>query len=268
MVFETVSGSSAIEQRPGFLRLLDKLEPDDVLIVTKMNRRGLNAIDVAGTVQRLSGMGVQVHCLALGGMGLTSSAGKMTMGVIDAVAQFERDLFIERTQSGLMRAKAEGAVPGRPATLRAERGCQLNNAKVERSENGWRPGIRRRWFEWPEAYYDGFAFSVSRTKSSRNWRSTKARCCRVATTVTVNTRAPIGNSTVTNHISADACGGPNTSRAKNTTRNPPPKSTKPPIQMAINVLASRCIDKRQLIWVSPARPVISAVRRVCANGVV
>ena len=39
------------------------------------------------------------------------------MGVINAVAQFERDLLIERTQSGLKRAKAEGAVFGRPSTL-------------------------------------------------------------------------------------------------------------------------------------------------------
>jgi putative DNA-invertase from lambdoid prophage Rac len=39
------------------------------------------------------------------------------MGVINSVAQFERDLLIERTQSGLKRAKAEGAVFGRPATL-------------------------------------------------------------------------------------------------------------------------------------------------------
>jgi putative DNA-invertase from lambdoid prophage Rac len=41
----------------------------------------------------------------------------MTMGVINAVAQFERDLLIERTQSGLKRAKAAGEVFGRPPTL-------------------------------------------------------------------------------------------------------------------------------------------------------
>ena len=39
------------------------------------------------------------------------------MGVIAAVAEFERDLLIERTQSGLKRAKAEGKTLGRPATL-------------------------------------------------------------------------------------------------------------------------------------------------------
>ena len=48
---------------------------------------------------------------------LTSAAGKMTMGVITAVAEFERDLLIERTQSGLKRAKADGKTLGRPAAL-------------------------------------------------------------------------------------------------------------------------------------------------------
>jgi putative DNA-invertase from lambdoid prophage Rac len=120
VVSETVSGSSSIEQRPGFLRLLDKMERDDVLIVTKLDRLGRNAIDVGTTVARLAAMGVRVHCLALGGVDLTSPAGKMTMGVINAVAEFERDLLIERTQSGLKRARAEGAVFGRPATLDAK----------------------------------------------------------------------------------------------------------------------------------------------------
>jgi putative DNA-invertase from lambdoid prophage Rac len=117
VVSETVSGSSAIEQRPGFIKLLNKLEQDDVLIATKLDRLGRNAIDVATTVARLSKMGVRVHCLALGGVDLTSSVGRMTMGVINSVAQFERDLLIERTQSGLKRVKAAGEVFGRPPTL-------------------------------------------------------------------------------------------------------------------------------------------------------
>ncbi len=117
VISETVSGSSAIDQRPGFLRLLDRLEAGDVLIVTKLDRLGRNAIDVSQTVARLEATGVRVHCLALGGVDLTSPAGKMTMSVISAVAQFERDLLIERTQSGLKRAKAAGEVFGRPPIL-------------------------------------------------------------------------------------------------------------------------------------------------------
>jgi putative DNA-invertase from lambdoid prophage Rac len=117
VVSEVVSGSSAIEQRPGFMKLLDRLESDDVLIVTRLDRLGRNAIDVTLTVAKLEAMGVKVHCLALGGVDLTSSAGKMTMAVITAVAEFERDLIRERTHAGLERAVAAGAVLGRKPKL-------------------------------------------------------------------------------------------------------------------------------------------------------
>jgi putative DNA-invertase from lambdoid prophage Rac len=117
IVAETISGSIAIARRPSFARLIDRLETGDVLVVTKLDRLGRDAIDVSATVARLEGLGVRVHCLALGGVDLASSAGKMTMNVINAVAQFERDLLIERTQSGLARAKAEGKALGRRASL-------------------------------------------------------------------------------------------------------------------------------------------------------
>jgi putative DNA-invertase from lambdoid prophage Rac len=117
IITETVSGSVAALERKGFARLLDKLEAGDVLIVTKLDRLGRNAMDVRATVERLASMGVRVHCLALGGVDLTSPAGKMTMQVINAVAEFERDLLIERTNSGISRAKAEGTVFGRPSAL-------------------------------------------------------------------------------------------------------------------------------------------------------
>ena len=114
---ESISGSVAAIERPQFAKLLDRLEAGDVLIVTKLDRLGRNAIDVRMTVDRLAAGGVRVHCLALGGVDLTSAAGKMTMGVLGAVAEFERDLLIERTQAGLARAKAEGKRFGRPPAL-------------------------------------------------------------------------------------------------------------------------------------------------------
>jgi putative DNA-invertase from lambdoid prophage Rac len=116
---ETVSGSVAAMERKGFLALMNKLETGDVLVVTKLDRLGRNAMDVRSTVERLADMGVRVHCLALGGADLTSPAGKMTMGVIATVAEFERDLLIERTQSGLARAKSQGKRLGRPQSLSA-----------------------------------------------------------------------------------------------------------------------------------------------------
>lgn len=117
VIAETVSGSVGAMERAGFAKLIDRLEDGDVLIVTKLDRLGRNAMDVRATVEALAGQGVRVHCLALGGVDLTSAAGKMTMGVLSAVAEFERDLLIERTQAGLSRAKAEGKALGRPSAL-------------------------------------------------------------------------------------------------------------------------------------------------------
>ncbi|GLV25643.1 recombinase family protein [Sphingobium sp. TomTYG45] len=117
VVTETVSGSVSAMERKGFAKLVDRLEAGDILIVTKLDRLGRNAMDLRTTVERLASEGVKVHCLALGGVDLTSAAGKMTMAVIAAVAEFERDLLIERTQAGLARAKASGKALGRPQTL-------------------------------------------------------------------------------------------------------------------------------------------------------
>ena len=120
VIAETVSGSTPSLERIGFRSLIDRMEWDDVLIVTKLDRLGRNAMDVRATVEQLAEMQVRVHCLALGGADLTSAAGKMTMAVIAAVAEFERDLLIERTQAGLVRAKAQGKRLGRPSSLTKE----------------------------------------------------------------------------------------------------------------------------------------------------
>lgn len=117
---EHISGSVAASERPGFIRLLDRMESGDVLIVTKLDRLGRNAMDIRKTVEQLADSDIRVHCLALGGVDLTSPAGKMTMQVISAVAEFERDLLLERTHSGIARAKAAGKRFGRPSALNEE----------------------------------------------------------------------------------------------------------------------------------------------------
>ena len=132
IITETVSGSQAIAERKGFARLLDKMESGDVLIVTKLDRLGRDAIDVTFTVSKLEKMGIKVHCLALGGVDLTSPAGQLTMGVINAVAQFERDLIVERTNAGLARAKSEGKRFGRPPALSPPQ----QNEALERLKSG------------------------------------------------------------------------------------------------------------------------------------
>jgi putative DNA-invertase from lambdoid prophage Rac len=124
VIEETISGSVEAKKRTGFAKLTERLEASDVLVVTKLDRLGRNAMDVRSTVDGLEAKGIRVHCLALGGVDLTSPAGRMTMQVLGAVAEFERDLLIERTQSGLARAKADGKKLGRPIATKT-------NAKVQ-----------------------------------------------------------------------------------------------------------------------------------------
>ena len=78
-IVETISGSVPAAERPGFAKLLDKLDQGDTLVVTKLDRLGRNTTDVLRTVDTLAGLGVAVHCLALKGVDLTSASGKLHM---------------------------------------------------------------------------------------------------------------------------------------------------------------------------------------------
>lgn len=125
---ENISGKIPAMERPVFKKLVDKLESDDVLIVTKLDRLGRSTSDVLDTVDMLAKIGVRVHCLALGGVDLTSAAGKLTTTILAAVANFERDMLIERTQAGLQRAKAEGKTLGRKVSYTPEQASQIREA--------------------------------------------------------------------------------------------------------------------------------------------
>lgn len=151
VVEETISGSIAANERPGFRKLMERMETGDVLIVSKLDRLGRNAMDVRATVESLEKGGIRVYCLALGGADLTSPAGKMTMQVLNAVAEFERDLLIERTQSGLKRAKAEGKKLGRPeatdttAAVQALKVKDMTQAQVAAELKMGIATVKRHW---------------------------------------------------------------------------------------------------------------------------
>jgi putative DNA-invertase from lambdoid prophage Rac len=117
---EKVSGSVPALQRPGFVKLLDRLEEGDTLVVTKLDRIGRDSIDVQQTVKLFTDKGVRLVVLQLGNLDLTSSAGALMVKVLAAVADFERDLIIERTQAGQARARAEGKHMGRPSKTTAD----------------------------------------------------------------------------------------------------------------------------------------------------
>lgn len=56
-----MSGSVAFSERPGFIRLLDRMENGDVLVITKLDHLGRNAIDIRKTVEQLVASDIRVH---------------------------------------------------------------------------------------------------------------------------------------------------------------------------------------------------------------
>ncbi len=112
---EQISGSVLAAQRPGFQRLLERMDEGDTLVVTKLDRIGRDSIDVQQTVERFQSEGIRLVVLQLGNLDLTSSAGALMVKMLAAVADFERDLIIERTQAGQARARAAGTHMGRPS---------------------------------------------------------------------------------------------------------------------------------------------------------
>jgi putative DNA-invertase from lambdoid prophage Rac len=110
-----ISGKTYATQRPQFSILLSKIRSGETLVVSKLDRLGRDAVDVMQTIRLLGERNVKVIVLQLGSTDLTSTAGKMLLTMLAAVAEMERDLLVERTQAGLQRAKAQGKKLGRPA---------------------------------------------------------------------------------------------------------------------------------------------------------
>ena len=117
---DTISGKVPAKERPQFSKLLDRMEAGDLLLVSKLDRLGRDMIDVLQTLKTLDERSIKVKVNALGDVDLTSAAGKVTVRVLAAVAEMERDLLVERTQAGLARAKAEGKQLGRPCKTSEE----------------------------------------------------------------------------------------------------------------------------------------------------
>lgn len=117
---EGVSGKVPSLQREQFRILLDKIRDRETLVVTKLDRLGRDAQDIGATIKMLAARHIEVIVLQLGKLDLTSSAGKLMLTMLAAMAEMERDLLVERTQAGLARAKAQGKVLGRPASTTNE----------------------------------------------------------------------------------------------------------------------------------------------------
>ena len=131
---EGVSGKVPAMQRAQFRILLDKIRDGETLVVSKLDRLGRDAQDIGATIKMLAARRIEVIVLQLGKLDLTSSAGKLMLTMLAAMAEMERDLLVERTQSGLARAKAEGKTLGRPAsTTDEQRAAMISRFKTGES---------------------------------------------------------------------------------------------------------------------------------------
>ena len=138
VIGETVSGSCQAMQRKSFQTLIEfKMEPGDTLVILKLDRLGRDMIDVMDTLHQLSEKGISVISLDLGAIDLTSSAGKLQVQVMAAVAEFERNRIRERTREGLTRARSEGKKLGRPAAdsqrIEAVKRCRQEGLSIART---------------------------------------------------------------------------------------------------------------------------------------
>ena len=128
---EGVSGKTHATQRPQFKALLSRIRNGETLVVAKLDRLGRDAQDVSATIKALAKRQIEVIVLQLGKLDLTSPAGKLMLNMLAAVAEMERDLLIERTQSGLARAKSEGKMLGRPPKTTEKQRTEIKDLKKD-----------------------------------------------------------------------------------------------------------------------------------------
>lgn len=114
---EKVSGTDS--QRPALLEALEYMRPGDVLVVTKPDRLARSTADLLGYVQTVQAKKCGLIILSMNGTTLdtTSPTSKLMLTMLAAVAEFERDLMLERQREGIAKAKAEGRPMGRPRTV-------------------------------------------------------------------------------------------------------------------------------------------------------
>jgi DNA invertase Pin-like site-specific DNA recombinase len=104
------------EDRPGLAACLKALRRGDVLVAWKLDRLGRDLRHLVNLVHELTERGVGLKILTGHGAAIdtTTASGKLVFGIFAALAEFERELVVERTKAGLLAARARGRRGGRP----------------------------------------------------------------------------------------------------------------------------------------------------------
>src|SRR2546429_6598125 len=115
---DTISGTTT--ERKGLDDTLSHLREGDTLVVWRLDRLGRSLKHLIETITTLSNQGIGFKSLTEN-IDTTTSGGKLIFHIFGALAEFERDIIRERTQAGLLAARARGRRGGRPKALTAKK---------------------------------------------------------------------------------------------------------------------------------------------------
>lgn len=114
---DTASGTRT--DRPQLAAALDFVRPGDTLLVWRLDRLGRSLKHLVGTVTSLDEEGIGFKSVTES-IDTTTSTGKLVFHIFAALAEFERDLIVDRTKAGLAAARQRGSRPGRKPLLSAD----------------------------------------------------------------------------------------------------------------------------------------------------
>jgi DNA invertase Pin-like site-specific DNA recombinase len=141
---EKASGKDT--ERPELMQCLKALRAGDTLVVWRMDRLGRSLSDLVKTIADLEARGVGFESLTEK-IETSSATGKLMFHVFAAMAEFERNLIRERTQAGLVAARARGRVGGRRKKLdeqqKKEIKALLRDPDISITEVAKRYGVSR-----------------------------------------------------------------------------------------------------------------------------
>ncbi|SFJ20252.1 recombinase family protein [Celeribacter neptunius] len=107
--------TSSVGRRTGLSEALEYLREDDSLIVTKLDRLARSVRHLGEIVETLEAKKVGLRILDLG-LDTSNATGKLMLNVLASVAQFEREMMLERQKEGIAKAQREGKYKGRAPT--------------------------------------------------------------------------------------------------------------------------------------------------------
>lgn len=138
---------SSVAQRDQLAAALDFVREGDTLVVTRLDRLARSTADLLSIIATLERKGVALRILDFGGQAIdtTSPSGRLIVTMFGAVAQFERELLLQRQREGIAKAKADGKYRGRVPTAqrKAAQVHELRAGGIGASEIATRLAISR-----------------------------------------------------------------------------------------------------------------------------